>query len=106
MDFGLFLCSCGHVFKHEYGCILSTTAGQRALVQLRDYCTCRHGENDLLWSKVSDRMGRKGGVSDFKCLLASRQAGLSLSETDDLLGRVGKRTYPVSLRSSTLMAVV
>lgn len=58
---------------------------------------------------MSDRMGRKGDVSDFKWLLASRQAGLSLSETDDLLGFLGmdgKRTYPASLRSTTLMVVV
>lgn len=58
---------------------------------------------------MSDRMGREGDVSDFKWLLASRQAGLNLSETDDLLeflGMVGKRTYAVSLRSATLMAAV
>ncbi len=39
-------------------------------------------------AKPSNRMGKKGDLSDFECgmVAGSRPAGLSISKTDDLLG--------------------
>ncbi len=48
----------------------------------------RHGQDDLLKFKPSIRMGKKGDLSDFECgmVVGARRAGLSISETADLLG--------------------
>ncbi len=46
------------------------------------------GQDDLLKFKPSIRMGKKGGLSDTEhgMLVGARRAGLSISETADLLG--------------------
>jgi len=50
--------------------------------------TCRHGQDDLLKFKPSIRMEKKGDFCDFErgMFVGVRQAGLSISETADLLG--------------------
>ncbi len=47
-----------------------------------------HGEDDLLKFKPSIRKGEKGDLSDFESgmVVGARRAGLSISETADLLG--------------------
>ncbi len=48
----------------------------------------RCGEDDLLKFKPSIRTGKKGDLSDYErgMIVGSRWAGLSISETADLLG--------------------
>ncbi len=48
----------------------------------------RCGEDDLLKFKPSIRTGKKGVLSDFECgvVVGARRAGLSISQTADLLG--------------------
>ncbi len=50
--------------------------------------TCRHGQDNLLKLKPSLRMGKKGNLSDFECVMVvgARWTGRSISETADLLG--------------------
>ncbi len=48
----------------------------------------RCGEDDLLKFKLSIRMGKKGDLSNFErgMVVGARRAGLSISQTADLLG--------------------
>ncbi len=52
------------------------------------FYTCRHGQDDVLKFKPSIRMGKKGDLSDSESgmVVGARRAGLSMSETTDLLG--------------------
>lgn len=49
---------------------------------------CRHDQDDLLNFKQNIRMRRKGDLSDFEhgTAVGARRAGLSISESADLLG--------------------
>ena len=49
---------------------------------------CRHGQDDLLQMELSIRMRKKADLSDSKQgkAVGARRAGLSISETADLLG--------------------
>ena len=49
---------------------------------------CRHGQNNLMKLNRASEWDKKGDVSDFKrgMFVGARRAGLSISETADLLG--------------------